>query len=116
MQLFTDAPHSLAVRGVTALLLWAFASGLVMILSGGRHPITVSRLLWLPLSQLVSIVINILIASVGEEIGWRGYLFPRLLSLGVWPAMLLSGIMHALWHLPLIYLTPFCHADGAPWL
>ncbi|MGO1051503.1 CPBP family intramembrane glutamic endopeptidase [Crossiella sp. CA198] len=38
-----------------------------------------------------------------EEWGWRGFLLPRLLPLGLWPALLFSGVIWALWHLP-IYL------------
>jgi len=49
---------------------------------------------------------------VAEEIGWRGYLLPHLLPLGPMRAMLLSGLLHGLWHLPLLLLTPFYHASG----
>ncbi len=47
-----------------------------------------------------------------EEIGWRGYLLPRLLGLGRLRALLLSGLLHGIWHLPLILLTPFYHPNG----
>lgn len=50
--------------------------------------------------------------ALGEEIGWRGYLLPRLMSLGPTRAILLSGFVHAVWHLPLILLTPFYHGEG----
>lgn len=40
-----------------------------------------------------------------EEWGWRGFLLPRLLPLGTWPALLSSGAIWAVWHLP-IYLMP----------
>lgn len=43
--------------------------------------------------------------SLGEEIGWRGYLFPRLQDRwGTTPAILLSGLIWGLWHAPLILL------------
>lgn len=35
-----------------------------------------------------------------EEWGWRGFLLPRLMPLGTWPALLLSGVIWGLWHLP----------------
>jgi CAAX protease family protein len=50
--------------------------------------------------------------ALGEEIGWRGYLLPRLLTLGPIRAMLLTGLLHAIWHLPIIFLTPFYHGEG----
>ena len=44
--------------------------------------------------------------AIGEEIGFRGYLLPRLMHLGTTRALLLSGLMHAIWHFPLMLLTP----------
>lgn len=39
----------------------------------------------------------------GEELGWRGYLLPKLLPLGkVW-AYVLLGIVWGLWHAPLVF-------------
>jgi membrane protease YdiL (CAAX protease family) len=49
---------------------------------------------------------------IGEEIGWRGFLFPRLLSLGVWPAMLLSGLIHGVWHGPQLFIQARSGAMG----
>ena len=50
--------------------------------------------------------------ALAEEIGWRGYMLPRLAALGPLGAMLLVGLLHGIWHLPLIVLTPFYHPDG----
>jgi uncharacterized protein len=41
-----------------------------------------------------------------EEIGMRGYLQPRLMSLGRTRALFLVGLVFATWHLPLIFLAP----------
>jgi len=45
-------------------------------------------------SPLLSIV------AFGEELGWRGYLFPKLMPLGAPAAMFGSGAIWAVWHLP----------------
>jgi membrane protease YdiL (CAAX protease family) len=50
--------------------------------------------------------------AMGEEIGFRGYLLPRLTQLGTTRALLLSGLLHAIWHLPLMVLTPFIPVRG----
>jgi membrane protease YdiL (CAAX protease family) len=52
------------------------------------------------------------IFALGEEVGWRGYLLPRLLSLGPTRAILLSGLVHGIWHFPMIFLTPTYHSEG----
>ena len=41
------------------------------------------------------------IAAFGEEIGWRGFLVPRLAGLGRTGAGLSSGALWAAWHIPL---------------
>jgi CAAX protease family protein len=47
---------------------------------------------------VVSTVVPLL--AFGEEFGWRGYLFPRLMPLGLPAAVVLSGAIWAVWHLP----------------
>jgi uncharacterized protein len=43
--------------------------------------------------------------ALGEEIGWRGFLTPRLTALlGFVAATLLTGLIWAAWHLPLLFL------------
>jgi uncharacterized protein len=56
---------------------------------------------------LFKVVVFTLTFTLGEEIGWRGYLLPKLLSLGRTPALLLVGLIWAPWHLVLFFLTPF---------
>lgn len=60
---------------------------------------------------ILMVVVNCVFGLV-EEIGWRGYLLPHLLPLGQMRALLLSGLLHGVWHLPLILLTPFYHPGG----
>lgn len=42
------------------------------------------------------------IFAMGEELGWRGFLLPKLLPLGQWKAILISNIIWGLWHAPAI--------------
>ena len=50
----------------------------------------------------------------GEELGWRGYLLPKLMPLGKPRAYLLLGIIWGLWHLPLL-LVGFAY-PGHPFI
>jgi membrane protease YdiL (CAAX protease family) len=59
----------------------------------------------------LSIVLTLLLAF-GEEIGWRGYLLPHLVTIGRGRALLLSGLLHGIWHLPILLLTPYYHNLG----
>ncbi len=40
--------------------------------------------------------------AFAEEFGWRGFLLPKLLPLGVVPALLISGVCWFAWELPLV--------------
>ncbi|WP_417373530.1 CPBP family intramembrane glutamic endopeptidase [Glutamicibacter protophormiae] len=63
---------------------------------------------------LVAGLVNLL-PALGEEVGWRGWLWPRLQPLGQLPAILISGVVWGLWHAPLILLGyNYPLADG-PW-
>ena len=69
-----------------------------------------------PLGQLVvnmglSLVIGTLLAFC-EELGWRGYMLPRLARQSLLAGMLVVGFCHGLWHLPLMLLTPYYHTGG----
>jgi membrane protease YdiL (CAAX protease family) len=58
------------------------------------------------ISFLIQVVLFTLTFDLLEEIGIRGYLLPKLLSLGRTRALALSGLVWATWHMPLILLTP----------
>jgi membrane protease YdiL (CAAX protease family) len=61
--------------------------------------------------------LNALVA-IGEEAGWRGYLWTLLRPSGFWRASLITGVIWGLWHTPVIaeghnYGTAYW---GFPWL
>jgi membrane protease YdiL (CAAX protease family) len=53
------------------------------------------------LAATVSTAVGCL-ATTGEEIGWRGYMLTRLIDAGVPRPVLVSGLIWAAWHAPLI--------------
>lgn len=63
------------------------------------------------LSLLISIVINSAFA-VFEEIGWRGYLLPHLAGVQRSAAPAVVGLLHGVWHLPLMLLTTAYNPAG----
>jgi uncharacterized protein len=68
----------------------------------------------------INLVINTVIMTViilGEEIGWRGYMLPRMQQLtDKRRAALLTGFAHGLFHLPLILVATTYDADGSRWI
>ncbi len=54
--------------------------------------------------------------ALTEEVGWRGYLQPRLMQFGAVAAMLLTGFLHGVWHLPLMLTTNLYHSTGNTWI
>ncbi|MFD7520611.1 CPBP family glutamic-type intramembrane protease [Paenibacillus chitinolyticus] len=82
----------------------AWITGLVQFVTPDTYikapPIVI--FLGLLLAHMVVGTIAGLIGSVGEELGWRGYMLPRLIDARVPYPMLTSGIIWGLWHLPLM--------------
>ncbi|CCH50323.1 CPBP family intramembrane glutamic endopeptidase [Pseudodesulfovibrio piezophilus] len=72
--------------------------------TGSSESITVSTLfeVMLPMSIIIGPFINFTF-GLGEEIGWRGFLLPRLMGLGRIKAHFCLGIIWGLWHAPLIW-------------
>ncbi|QXC60831.1 CPBP family intramembrane metalloprotease [Aquihabitans sp. G128] len=52
-----------------------------------------------------------------EELGWRGYLLPRLAQvLSNRSASLVTGLIHGVFHIPLMVLTVAYNSEGSRWL
>lgn len=64
------------------------------------HPIAIFILFLLANTTLGTIYG--LLGSIGEEVGWRGYMLTRLIDAQVPRPVLLSGIIWGVWHLPLM--------------
>lgn len=71
-------------------------------------------------SWFADLAIEMLLGTVfivGEEIGWRGFLLPRIQQLtGNRRAALLTGLIHGLFHMPLVLIATTYDADGTRWI
>lgn len=67
-------------------------------------PIQTIALLQILSIPLVGIINVLTLATLGEELAWRGWLLPALRPLGVWPALIVSGAIWGAWHAPVILL------------
>jgi len=104
------------------LRIWWLAFGLTLLIS-----LIASFIVWVtPFASFVMprvgaavVLLNFLIMvaftlpfALGEEIGMRGYLLSKLLPLGRTRALAVVGLVHAAWHMPLLFLTPLYHTAG----
>ena len=95
----TDWRHPLSRYAIAFGLPFTVAGGAVAlyVLTGGTPP---------GLGTISAIELVIFVLVIGEEIGWRGFLQPRLRErMGLVPAGLATGAAWTLWHLP-VYLAP----------
>ncbi len=89
-----------AVKGSFALE--PFSSAAAKLFQLPHHPYLAAFGLEIPLLATVG-VISSLGRTLGEEIGWRGFLLPRLVhQFGFGFGCLLSGCIWAVWHYPLL--------------
>jgi uncharacterized protein len=59
-----------------------------------------------PASLLGFLLLQFILGPIGEELGWRGYAFPRLLKrYSPLMASLIFGIIWGVWHLPAFFLS-----------
>jgi uncharacterized protein len=96
------------------LNVWWIAFGVSLLIT-----VAASAIVWatplasfvIPEGGIINAIINFLIGfgivlfafALGEEIGMRGYLQPRLMSLGRTRALLVVGLVWATWHMPIYY-------------
>jgi uncharacterized protein len=94
------------------LNVWWIAFGMTLLITAAASAIvwaTPLAYVVMPEGGIINPVINFLIGfailvfsfALGEEIGMRGYLQPRLMSLGRTHALLLVGLVWGTWHMPL---------------
>ena len=117
-----DAWASLGLHKV-GLNGWPFAIGVPVLVLGGTYAVTwISGLAEMKAPVFSGSLKFVLVAFVGlafstffamgEEIGWRGYMLPRLKTIGVFRAMLVVGFLQGVWHLPIMLATPWYHSSG----
>jgi uncharacterized protein len=107
---------------------WPFAiGGPALIHAAGLAILAVAGLTALVAPQIsgsiAALIINILlgfvistILALCEEVGWRGYMLPRVQGFSVISAMLIVGFLHGVWHMPILLTTDYYHSTGNPWI
>lgn len=63
-------------------------------------------------AALVGALINALVLTFTEELGWRGYLHHLWRPSGFWRASLATGVIWGVWHAPAIYLYGLNYPDN----
>ncbi len=121
----------LAPAGCVILILLSFplsflmtpglmASGPEVVANSGRLSLP-SEGLGLPLTLLLAFTLTLIVGPVlnlpiflGEEVGWRGFMNPRLIALLGRRGLILGGAIWSTWHLPIILLGH--NYPQHPWL
>lgn len=63
-------------------------------------------------SLVIGALINSVILTFTEELGWRGYLHGLWRRFGFWRASLATGVIWGVWHAPAIYLFGHNYPDN----
>ena len=92
---------------------------LVLLVGVASAALDIRRFAPVPLEELIQlkpVLLSVLglglIGAFGEELGWRGFLLPKLVSGGVTNPYLVCGLVWASWHLPLIAFGGFYQTDN----
>jgi membrane protease YdiL (CAAX protease family) len=106
---FRCGPPILLLAGLTPLLVGAAAMGVARRAGDGAPFIP-------PTALAISIGIQIISGSTGEEIGWRGFLLPRLRArFGPAGGAMAIGLLWASWHVPAFYTPGMPHRFMPMW-
>jgi len=68
---------------------------------GVEIPLTTLILIQLVQGLILGPIVNVF-ATMGEELGWRGFLLPKMLPMGEWKALIWGGVIWGIWHAPVI--------------
>lgn len=105
---------TIAIGGLLPGVRWATVDEITGVLLTAVPPEQAATLqslgILLPLILLGGGFLSALIAAftingffaLGEELGWRGFVYAELQYLGFWRSSLIIGIVWGLWHLPII--------------
>ena len=102
-RLFTKAPLWTLLFVLISPMVLSFLAYLIYL---GTNTV-VNEPLGVTLISLIPIALMILfVGGPVEEFGWRGYLLPKLREKqGFVVTVLILGVIHGLWHIPLHYLN-----------
>ncbi|GGH37064.1 CPBP family intramembrane glutamic endopeptidase [Paenibacillus segetis] len=92
--------------GVSYAIIWTTGLGVL-----GVSPENSGKGVELAIRFIITLVGGAVTVVLGEELGWRGYLLPRLTSLGTSKALLWSSVIWGLFHLPIMIFTDLYHSD-----
>ncbi|AWB90368.1 CPBP family intramembrane metalloprotease domain-containing protein [Salinibacterium hongtaonis] len=97
---------AVAIGGLTLDLVnfSGFADTLDAATGGEALPVPIQVLVAVQLVSVLFLPIINVLPALGEELGWRGFLQARLLPLGQWPTVLITGVLWGLWHAPVVLL------------
>jgi membrane protease YdiL (CAAX protease family) len=111
-------PQWYLVALLANLVIWTLAYSTVL----GPGLLAAAATHWplLVTAFLPSVALGLLIPSIGEEPGWRGFALPRLQArYGPVGASIILGLLHGLWHLPALgtmMLGPVSLAEIPPFV
>lgn len=100
---------------ITAILYTAIMAAAALFLSSKFDGITIDWQSLPPIYQVIPMMfILIVLAGLGEEFGWRGFLIPVLQCRhSALVSSLIIGVCHSFWHLPLFLVEGTAQSEWA---